>query len=180
MEEIWKSIKDYEGVYEVSSIGNVRRVGGSVLKPLMRHGGYLQVQLCKEGKRHTYKIHRLVARAFPEICGEWYDGCDINHKDETPSNNAAENLEICNRTYNNNYGHRKEKDAKAKAKPVLQYSLDNTFIREWDGGAMEIQRVLGIDHSAISKCCYGKYKQYYGYIFKFKECPALNNNEENA
>lgn len=163
--EIWRNIDGYEGLYQVSSEGRVMR-DGKILTPLVRHGGYLQVQLCSKGVRKTYKIHRLVAKAFPEICGEWYEGCAINHKDETPSNNAAVNLEVCDWAYNNNYGHRKEKDARSKGVPVSQYTLDGEFIDNWDS-AMDIERELGICHRAVARCCKGIYSQTHGFVFKY-------------
>jgi hypothetical protein len=166
--EIWREVEDYEGLYEVSNMGNVRRVGGSVLKPVIRTNGYLQVSLSKNNIRTSPKIHRLVARAFPEICGEWFEGCDINHKDECRTNNIATNLEICDRRYNNNYGHRKEKDADSKACPILQYTLDGVFVKEWKS-MMEIQRSLGIWSSSVSRCCRGIFRSSHGYIFKFKD-----------
>lgn len=165
--EEWRDIEGYEGLYKVSSLGRVMR-DGKILKPLARKGGYLQVQLCSNGIRKTYKIHRLVAKAFPEICGEWFEGCAVNHKDENPSNNAATNLEVCDWTYNNNYGHRKEKDAKSKSTPVSQYTLDGVFIRDWNS-SMDIERELGIYHKSVSNCCKGIFSQTHGYIFKFKE-----------
>lgn len=107
MIEVWKSIKGYEGFYEVSNFGRVRSLPrktksnvlkGTVLKPNVTPFGYLQVMLCREGKGKQHKIHRLVANAFipnPDNLPE------INHKDWNTSNNNVDNLEWCDRQYNN-------------------------------------------------------------------------------
>jgi group I intron endonuclease len=54
-----------------------------------------------------------------------------------------------------------------KSKKVLQYSLDNIFIKEWNSGG-EVARVLKISQGSISSCCLGNLKTAYGYIWKFK------------
>ena len=97
MEEIWKKIDDYE--YEVSTLGNVRRIGSDkVLKPGICTGGYYQVSLYKNGKAKSKQIHRLVAIAFipnPEnkVC--------VDHIDNNRTNNHISNLRWCNISENN-------------------------------------------------------------------------------
>lgn len=116
MNEIWKDIEGYEGLYQVSNLGRVRsvdriggrgrRFNGRILKPKVKTGGYLLVNFSKEGKRKMFSVHRLVAQAFipnPEGLPQ------INHKDENPSNNRVENLEWCDGKYNCNYGIRNER-----------------------------------------------------------------------
>jgi len=70
-QEIWKDIPEYEGLYQVSNLGNVKSLGNSfkrkekLLKPqICKSNGYLQVTLSIEGKLKTIKIHQLVAIAF--------------------------------------------------------------------------------------------------------------------
>lgn len=50
---------------------------------------------CVSDSGKTVYIHTLVAKAFPEICGEWFEGCEVHHKDCNPLNNCAENLIVC-------------------------------------------------------------------------------------
>ena len=88
--EIWKNVnlKNYE-MYEVSSLGNVRR-NGKLLKKGVDRYGYLRVNLCNNNIRKTRTIHRLVALAFienPNNC------LTVNHKDGNKKNNMVENLE---------------------------------------------------------------------------------------
>lgn len=77
MKEIWKDIKDYEGQYQVSNLGNVRSLTrkvntfngqritkGKILKPLKTNTGYYRVCLKKHQKNKYIFIHKLVAQAF--------------------------------------------------------------------------------------------------------------------
>ena len=104
MNEIWKDIKDYEGLYQVSNIGNVkslarvvshkitghRTIPERILKPNSDGAGYLYVSLSKDGKKRNPKIHRLVAEAFiPNL----ENLPQVNHIDEDKSNNRVTNLE---------------------------------------------------------------------------------------
>ena len=113
MKEIWKNIKGYENLYEVSNYGNVRSLDhyrnnnngiafqkGKILKPGIQNTGYASVVLSKEGKTKCYKVHRLVAETFIPNTNNYK--C-VNHKDENKLNNMVENLEWCNHEYNNNY-----------------------------------------------------------------------------
>ena len=121
MKEIWKDIKGYEGLYQVSNLGRVKRVTtGRVLKQFPNKQGYLLVSLCKTGKQKSFAIHRLVAQAFilkPENKPE------VNHIDEDKTNNMVSNLEWCTRVENNNYGTRTERISKIKSIPIIATNL---------------------------------------------------------
>jgi hypothetical protein len=92
--EVWKPIKGYEGLYEVSSLGNVKSLNKyhhrreQILKPKIDKYGYLCVKLSKNGKPKDYTVHRLVANTF---IGE--SDLTVNHKDKNRQNNNIENLE---------------------------------------------------------------------------------------
>ncbi len=88
MEE-WRQVVGYEGVYEVSSLGNVRR-GGRMKQQTVAANGYLVVGLWANGKGRVCYIHDLVARAF---IGEKGAGMSVNHMDGKKRNNKPENLE---------------------------------------------------------------------------------------
>ena len=104
LKEVWKDIEGYEDRYQVSNLGRMKRViTGRILKSGKNRGGYLYVNLCKNGKYKTHKIHRQVAQAFipnPENKPE------INHIDEDKSNNVISNLEWSTRKENVNHGTR--------------------------------------------------------------------------
>lgn len=120
-EEIWKDIEGYEELYQVSSWGRVKRLDGIDARN-HRHKGrimalcivdkYYGVYLCKDGKRKTHLIHRLVARAFipnPSNLPE------VGHKDEKnlrnsgECNNKVENLEWVSSKENSNTPMRKQR-----------------------------------------------------------------------
>ena len=97
--ELWNAVEGYEGVYEVSTLGRIKRVGGGLLNPWPNKDGYLWVRLtCKSAKkRQLVKAHRVVAQAFlPNPHGKPY----VNHIDNNPSNNCVENLEWCTQSEN--------------------------------------------------------------------------------
>lgn len=98
-QQIWLPVLGYEGIYEVSSFGEVRslnrtdsigryRIGGK-LSP-STSGDYDSVQLCKDGAPKQFKVHKLVAQAFMGACPV---GLVVNHKDCNKKNNHAANLE---------------------------------------------------------------------------------------
>jgi len=95
-EEMWKDVVGYEGVYQVSSFGRVKRVKAAsgthidkVLTPFRQTCGYLVVHLCHKRKRATCLVHRLVALAFLPPS----DKSQINHKNGDKTNNRLDNLE---------------------------------------------------------------------------------------
>ena len=184
MEEIWKDT--LEKNYQVSNYGNIksimrkcktkwgfRIVPEKILQPFNSHDDYLRVTL---NKKH-YFVHRLVAEAFLEIPEELkqYIGTPylhINHKDENPSNNNVNNLEWCTAKYNNNYGTRNERiiknrDMSKYSKPVLQYTLDGEFVKEWK--SIRETDKYGFYSSNVSACCKGKQKYHKGIIWKLKD-----------
>ena len=105
--ETFLSVPGYEGLYEVSNLGNVKSLrSGKLMKKSKNNVGYEMLTLTKDKTQKTYLIHRLVALTFipnPENLEE------INHKDEVKTNNCVENLEWCSRDYNLNYGTYRER-----------------------------------------------------------------------
>lgn len=103
MIEEWRNTEGLDN-YQVSNYGNVRVTDfidvrgtfrqGYIRKQSVGSGGHLYVSVTKKGKTKTYAVHRLVAKAFPEICGEWFEECEVHHIDGNPSNNTAKNL-VC-------------------------------------------------------------------------------------
>ena len=143
IEEIWKPVIGYEGLYEVSNTGRVRSLDmyvknghcsyrlhkGKVLSPSKNTDGYLQVGLCCNGKYKKCLVHRLVSQAFlpnPDNLPE------VNHKDEDKTNNRVENLEFCDRKYNLNYGSRQDKVRESKLKSGYWTGLSREeYIKEY-------------------------------------------------
>lgn len=180
LNEIWKDIKGYEGLYQVSNYGriknkNYRRTGREYItigNVISKKSKYYRVLLTKDKESKWFLVHRLVAFAFPEICGEYFEGAEVDHINTIVSDNRAINLRWVNHKINccnpvsrinNSCSGRNNK----KSKPVLQFDLDGNFIKEWPS-MREIQRQLGFYQSSISLCCNGKLKKAYGYIWKYK------------
>lgn len=150
MGEIWKDIVDYEGIYQVSNLGNVRSIVADehyrsrILKPHSNGRGYLFVRLWKDKKGKAFLIHRLVALAFIPNPNNYPH---VNHKSEVKTDNNVENLEWCTAKYNSNYGTcverliatRNERKRFVAEKVVLQCDLQGNIIQEWKS-LMDIER----------------------------------------
>ena len=101
IKEVWKDIKGYEGLYQISSLGRVKSIRNNIIKkPSVLPKGYLQICLNKKGKSKYISIHRLVAQVF--ISNPNNLPC-VNHKDCNPQNNNISNLEWISYKDNNNY-----------------------------------------------------------------------------
>lgn len=100
--ETWKQVIGYEGLYEVSSVGRVRRADGRILKPWRTRNGYIHATLCSGGDKKQVLVHRMVAMAFLEAAsGKNY----VNHKNCNPSDNRVENLEWVTQSENVKYAY---------------------------------------------------------------------------
>ena len=92
----WKDIPGYEGLYQVSNLGEIKSLGNGktrkekILRLTKDKYGYLYITLSENGKLKKFKVHRLVAMAFIPNPNNY---TQINHKDENRSNNRVENLE---------------------------------------------------------------------------------------
>lgn len=124
MQEVWKDIIGYEGLYQISNLGRVKSLERVTISKngkrytcqelCLRFGnikGYKFVVLRKGCKSYQVLVHRLVAQAFipnPDSLPE------VNHKDENKSNNHVDNLEWCTHKYNSNYGTAKMRMVESK------------------------------------------------------------------
>lgn len=177
MKEIWKDIKDYEGFYQVSNLGNIRScdriihkkgqsdafVHGKPKKQVDNGHGYLNVCLSKFGKTKIYYVHRLVAQAF---IPNHENLPEVNHKDENPYNNNVENLEWCDRKYNGNYGTIKERIGKANSKQICQYDSLGNLINNYNS-VYDAERKTGIKRTGIQNCLRDLSKTSGGFVWKY-------------
>lgn len=175
--ELWRDIRGYEGLYQVSNYGRVKsldrmvkgRCGGLQLKrgKIMilekSRNGYIRVSLKKDGRYKHHSVHRLVYGAF---IGEIPDGMQVNHINEKKEDNRLENLNLMTPKENINWGTGHERCIVQQCFPILQYTLDGELVREWSS-AQEAGR-NGFQQSNVRMCCLGIYKTSKGYIWKYK------------
>lgn len=189
MNEIWKDIKGYEGLYQVSSLGEVQRLAGKgspngrLLKiGYNNNGGYGIVRLSKGGASRNHYVHRLVAEAFLEPQS---GKTDVNHIDLDKHNNTYLNLEWATRKENirhahqsgayGNYEHARRNIAlaqQAKSKMVAQYTLDGALVAQYKS-TREAARITGLHQTSISSACLGKLKTTGGYAWKYLNEPNV-------
>ena len=175
--EIFKDIKNFEGLYAVSDEGNfnsldrdvidvfngkqrIRHFKGRPLTPRKIGFGHLQLRLRKDGKYYDLLCHQLVAQTFIQN-PNGYD--TVHHKDHDKTNNRVENLCWID-------GHEHHAlHASEHCKTVYQYNLDGLLVNVWKS-AVEIEKVLGFCRKIIYDCCNSKYcrkgnNKYKGYIW---------------
>jgi hypothetical protein len=172
--EIWLPIKGFEGIYEISSLGRVKRlsyfkkIGNSAFQPCPERilktsddgHGYLKYELCYNSKRTFYKLHSLVAIHFidnPE------NKKTVNHKDGDKRNNSINNLEWATQDEQN-----KHKYKVLKYKRIMPFGEDHRDsipVFSVSGGIIEhytsisgASRDTGSASGNIVKCLKGKYK----------------------
>ena len=180
-EEIWKPVVGYEGLYEVSNLGNVKAVEKIVGHPTgqcrrpekivkLQNGssGYAVVNLCKNGKPRTTRVHILVAEAFLEKPEGKYE---VDHINRNRKDNRVENLKWCTHKENmnniNTIQYMKGDPNKSKSaymalaskiyngssqapKTVHQYTLNGEYITTYPS-LHDAETATGINHNSISK-----------------------------
>ena len=177
MQEIWKDVPNFEGIYQVSNLGNVKslsrciihrgnvsHINEKIMKPFINRGGYKCIKLSKNQKYYPIKVHRLVALAFIPNPNNYEF---VNHKDENKQNNIVSNLEWCTKKYNNEYGSK----ALWKRK-VYKYDLSGTFLDSYES-VVDASKANKIPVSSIRSTCNGSRITTHGFIFVFNKSDIL-------
>ncbi len=175
MNEIWRDIAGYEGLYQVSSLGRIK----SLRRYKQNHGklqlikeqikscridnnGYLVLDLYRNNKPKTIRVHRLVAGAFVD---NLENKKTVNHIDGDKTNNCVENLEwatskeqtvhVYDNELKSKQGIKRTINAmtKATSKPVKCLNTGRIYT-----SVVEAAREMNISSSFISRCCRGKCK----------------------
>lgn len=149
MTEVWRPVVGFECYYDISNFGNVRRMHpggftrpGMILKPYLSPAGYPLVTLCRNNTKTRAPVHRLVAAAF---LGPRPERLVINHKDHTPTNNRADNLEYITQSENAFHAYR-EPERKARRKwgqPIPKRGAEHHCAKLTAEGALEIYNTKG-------------------------------------
>lgn len=169
MNEVWKEIVDYEGLYEVSSLGRVKSIKG-ILSIQRATNGYMLAPLWKNNIRDTRLVHRLVGMAFipnPDLLKE------INHLDGNKENNVYWNLEWTTRSKNQKHSYAvlgrikppqpfKEGSGHPLSKVVYCPTLGIRF-----DSARIAAREIGMSQGSISDICNGKRIHMDGLTFNY-------------
>lgn len=178
MEEIWKDVVWYEGLYQVSNLGRVRSlertierkkfgsiiVQSSILKQYDNGTGYLRVVLYDQNhKAKKAYVHRIVAMTFVDNPMGYPN---INHKDENKHSNIATNLEWCTQKYNINYGTRTKRASKTRSISVVAINV-KTGERTIYKSVSEAVR-NGFFFNRIKDCCTGIRKTHKGFYWNYK------------
>jgi hypothetical protein len=182
MEEIWKDIKGFEGLYQVSNLGRIKHLIGYnhkkefILSPTINRKGYFYVTLSKKNIIKKFFVHRLVAMNFienPKECKE------VDHINAVRTDNRVENLRWCTRKENCNTEIYKKNSSKngcwmykrylelsPRARKICQYDTNGKLIAVWKT-AKEAEIKTNIKRSGICQCCKGKRNIAGGYIWKY-------------
>ena len=169
MQEIWKDIPNYEGLYQVSNLGRVKSTPickhkkPRILKNIPRNG-YISVILCDGKTKKNVFVHRLVAECFvpnPE------NKPIVNHIDGNKSNPCSDNLEWC--TQSENIHHAIENGlffgrGNGSCCKIFQFDISGNLIKEWVS-AKEIESNTDYKLKTIYNSIYWKRKTAYGFVW---------------
>lgn len=173
--EHWVDILDYKGIYQVSSLGHIRRLESrdsngrlrpeQIIKPIVQHSGYAHVGLWWNQKCKQTRVHRLVAQAFipnPD------NKPTVNHINENKLDNRVENLEWATVGENTRYGTCLRRRAISRGRDIEQLDLAGNSIRRWLSIA-DALRSLGKNprDGHISSVCRGNQKTAFGYKWRY-------------
>lgn len=163
--EIWRPVRDFEGIYEVSNLGRIKSLNyrnskkEQILKPMWRRcDNYLRIALSKKGKKEYRYLHRIVAEAF---IPNPYNFPEVNHIDTNPRNCNVKNLHWCTHEQNVNHYltrlHRSKKVYCFNPKGNLEYTYSSV---------QSCASAFNTNPSYISYCA-RKGKKYKNYTFSY-------------
>lgn len=200
MQEIWKDIEGYEGLYQISNTGKIKSlkryknnhnkkqlVKEKIRKQIISKTGYYTCMLYKNGNKKLLKVHRLIAQAFIPNPNNYPI---INHINGNKLDNNILNLEWCDYSHNNKEAHRLDliknntkglkKYTNSLKKRVNQYDLEENYIKTWNC-ISDIQKELGYTTTNICACCKNIRKTAYGFIWKYEKIYKKGEkNEDNS
>lgn len=167
MNEIWKDIDGYEGLYQVSNLGRVKSSKHDIILKTYSNRGYHQVQLSKNNIKSNKTIHRLVAQAFipnPD------NKPQVNHIDEDKTNNKVSNLEWVTAKENSNHGTRGIRigvaSGKTRSKAVKAIKVTNGVTLNFESAA-QCAKALSVSQGNVTRTLKGRSKTVGGYYVEY-------------
>ena len=178
-DEIWKAVKGFEGLYEVSNLGRVKSLerrlqitsknrkpykkitSEKILKQYVDRYRYMKVVLYKNNKAHYFTVHRLVASAFVE------NTCKknaVDHIDCNRKNNHANNLRWVTTKENQMYSHKLGRQ-KWNAKPIV--AINSLGERFYFDSQREAAQTIGVNQSNVARCINGQKNSVKGWKFEY-------------
>jgi len=157
--EIWKSVKGYEGLYEVSNFGRMKSLSKKVrngansycvrkeiiLTGTISNKGYVKVILVKDGQKQQYSVHRIVMMMFVPNPNNMPQ---VNHLDTNKQNNAVSNLEWCDGSRNMKHACKNglRDFLKGETHPTAKLSTKEVLEirRIWDTNMVKIHEIAEI------------------------------------
>lgn len=193
MEEIWKDINGYEGIYQCSTYGNIRSLNryvyehngkrqyrkGQMIIPRTNKNGYLQFALNKNGKRKMVYVHIIVAETFVQ---NLMNNNIVNHIDGNKLNNHVENLEWCSASDNNYHAYqmlnRPISDSGGSPKTVYIIDTDNKTM-SWYESIADTSKNIDLSATQINRYIHGnkKWKGRYIFLTDFDNNKCVEDNE---
>ena len=177
-EEIWKDIKGYEGLYQVSNLGRVKSFNAKngrlsnqsrLLTPKLDRYGYLKLTLCKDKEYKYVTVHRLVALAF---INNVENKPEVNHKDGNKLNNCVDNLEWMTGLENIHHAFDNELTPKTplnnpKSIKISQYDLTGNFIKTFPS-TKEVERQLGFSACSVARAAKSKSHFSHNFLWRYE------------
>ena len=170
--EIWKDVKNYEGVYQVSNLGRIRSLKRTIRannNPYIKNGrvlktwnfnGYLCANLCLNGADNKVKVHRIVAEAFID---NPKNKKEVNHINGIRIDNRVENLEWCSHKENIQHAFKtglRKTGANATNSKLsvedIKFILENIQLKSHKFGARAMGRKFNVSYSTIMQILNGK------------------------
>lgn len=178
MEEIWKDVKGYEGLYQVSNMGRIKSFAYKtwrIKKPIVQNSGYAHIGFYKKGVCKQARLHRIVAEAFcynPDPKNK----TQINHLNEDKLDNRACNLQWASPKENTNYGSCLIKRGKAISKRKLEkrsvfcFSLAGQYVAMFRSCAEASEWACkDRNNRNIATACRGRQKTAFGFCWAYAQ-----------
>lgn len=159
MKEFYRKVKGYESHYMVSNLGRVKNIHtGKILKPATDNKGYSVVSLHYINGCKTFRVHKIVADAFPETCGVWFPGAEIDHINTNKKNNCFLNLKYKTSQENRNnplskyhYAINAKHVVNGKHYPVIEINNNGIITNEW------YSQTIAANHFGVHKTTIGEW-----------------------